>query len=397
MGIVAAQTPAGGTGVKRSVDSVSSERPAGLLVEPGLLMPAAVVGDLVQHEALHVRIVGEAIDTPAHGRARALSLRRSTAGTERWSRAGAGRSVQHVRIHHVDGLADGIGEDLVEDGGEHLLEPVALDITQVRHAHTVVEGEQGMLAAQDGLLLEDVHSGEARPPRAQGGLQRARGNETGAARVHHHRRGLHEGEIGSGDHPTRLGHETHVERDHVRAREKGVAVPGEGLPIGARLLHGGRASPDDDVHAEGLAVARHHRADLAVAVDAEALAAEPGADGIGLPASGAQRGHLLRDAPQRRDNEPHVSSAVAYDGRPGIWLEDRMMPRRVQASTSMWGTTPTWLMSRSLSRRSRSGARSGVRSRSSVTASTSFKRSARTSGSLVWSFQIVTWWPAIFV
>src|SRR5262249_55500618 len=61
-----------GTGVKRSVDSVSSERPAGLLVEPGLLMPAAVVGDLVQHEALHVRVVGGAVDTPAHGRARAV-------------------------------------------------------------------------------------------------------------------------------------------------------------------------------------------------------------------------------------------------------------------------------------------------------------------------------------
>src|SRR5262249_56046991 len=60
----------------------------------------------------------------------------------------------------------------------------------------------------------------------------------------------------------------------------------------------------DDVHAEGLAVARHHRADLAEAVDAEGLAAEPGADGIGLPASGPQRGHLLRDAAQRRDDEP---------------------------------------------------------------------------------------------
>ncbi len=60
---------------------------------------------------------------------------------------------------------------------------------------------------------------------------------------------------------------------------------------------------------------------------------------------------------------PHVSSAVAYDGRPGIWLDETMTPRRVHAATSMCGCTPTWLMMRSLSRRSSSGPRIGVRSR----------------------------------
>ena len=34
---------------------------------------------------------------------------------------------------------------------------------------------------------------------------------------------------------------------------------------------------------------------------------------------------------------PQVSSAVAYDGRPGSVLDDTITPRRVQASTSMWG------------------------------------------------------------
>ena len=91
---------------------------------------------------------------------------------------------------------------------------------------------------------------------------------------------------------------------------------------------------------------------------------------------------------------PHVSSAVAYDGRPPPMKAETMTPRRVHASTSMCGCTPTWLMSRSLSRRSSSGARIGVRSRIRARASVSASRLASTSTSLVWSFQMVTWWPA---
>ena len=32
-----------------------------------------------------------------------------------------------------------------------------------------------------------------------------------------------------------------------------------------------------------------------------------------------------------------VSSAVAYDGVPGCWLDETTTPSRVQVSTSMWG------------------------------------------------------------
>ena len=87
---------------------------------------------------------------------------------------------------------------------------------------------------------------------------------------------------------------------------------------------------------------------------------------------------------------PHVSSAVANDGRPGIWLDETITPRRVHAGTSMFGTTPTWVTIFNRSRRSSSGARIGVRSRMHTSTSVSASRLASVSTSLVWSFQIVT-------
>ena len=94
---------------------------------------------------------------------------------------------------------------------------------------------------------------------------------------------------------------------------------------------------------------------------------------------------------------PHVSSAVAYDGPPPAPASaDMITPRLVQAARSTWGNTPTWLMMRSRSSRSSSGARIGVRSRIRHSASVSARRLARTSTSLVWSFQIFTWWPTTF-
>ena len=94
---------------------------------------------------------------------------------------------------------------------------------------------------------------------------------------------------------------------------------------------------------------------------------------------------------------PHVSSAVAYDGPPPAPASaDMITPRLVHAARSTWGNTPTWLMIRRRSSRSSSGARIGVRSRIRHSASVSARRLARTSTSLVWSFQILTWWPTTF-
>src|SRR5713101_2539418 len=53
-------------------------------------------------------------------------------------------SFQDVPIHHVDRLAARIGEHLVEDGAEHLLEPVPLDVAQAWSAYHVVHGQERM-------------------------------------------------------------------------------------------------------------------------------------------------------------------------------------------------------------------------------------------------------------
>ena len=70
------------------------------------------------------------------------------------------------------------------------------------------------------------------------------------------------------------------------------------------------------------------------------------------------------------------------------------MPSRVHASTSMWGYTLRWLISRRLGRRSSSAARIWVRSRISTRASVSWSRRASSSTSSVWSFHTVTSWSA---
>ena len=66
------------------------------------------------------------------------------------------------------------------------------------------------------------------------------------------------------------------------------------------------------------------------------------------------------------------------------------MPKRVQVSTSMWGNTLRWLISRSSGSRSRSGVRIRVRSRIRTRTSVPTSRSTIASVSCRWSFQTVT-------
>ena len=70
------------------------------------------------------------------------------------------------------------------------------------------------------------------------------------------------------------------------------------------------------------------------------------------------------------------------------------MPNRVQVSTSMWGNTLRWLISRSPGSRSRSGARIRVRSRIRTRTSVPASRSTSASVSCTWSFHTVTSWPS---
>src|SRR5262245_66321333 len=80
------------------------------------------------------------------------------------------------------------------------------------------------------------------------------------------------------------------------------------------------ATPREDVHAEGLAVAGHDRADLAVAVDPERLAAQADPDRISLPLAGPERVHLLRDATERRDDQAprELGGRVRRPARAGV-------------------------------------------------------------------------------
>ncbi len=91
---------------------------------------------------------------------------------------------------------------------------------------------------------------------------------------------------------------------------------------------------------------------------------------------------------------PQVSSAVAYDGAPGWTSDVTTTPRRVQASMSMWGQLPRWLISRSFGNRSSSAPEIPVRSRMGTRISASARRAASTSSSWQWSVQMVTSCPA---
>ena len=80
---------------------------------------------------------------------------------------------------------------------------------------------------------------------------------------------------------------------------------------------------------------------------------------------------------------PQVSSEVAYEGLPGCMSDDRIIPCSVNAATSTCGYTLRWLISFNFGKRAISGARIGVRSRISTSASVSLRRSANTSLSLL--------------
>ena len=88
---------------------------------------------------------------------------------------------------------------------------------------------------------------------------------------------------------------SHAAKNASLLRRHGVAVR-------ARLRERLRPRPCHDVHAERLAVAGDRAADPPVAVDAQRLAAQRGAD-ADLPGARLERRHLLRDLAHRRDDQ----------------------------------------------------------------------------------------------
>ena len=78
-----------------------------------------------------------------------------------------------------------------------------------------------------------------------------------------------------------------------------------------------RPRPDHDVHAEGAAVACDRGADPAIAENAERLVAQRGAD-ADLPVAGLERGHLLRDLPERGKDQAPGQLGGGIGGRAGM-------------------------------------------------------------------------------
>src|SRR2546422_9829486 len=87
-----------------------------------------------------------------------------------------------------------------------------------------------------------------------------------------------------------------------------------------------------------------------------------------------------------KKRRPRLVVIVGFDGDPEAWEEDSAAGAGVDVDV---GLDAARLMSSSLSRRSRRGARIWVRSRMRTRASVCFRRAARASVSWTWSFQIV--------
>src|SRR5262249_26885725 len=103
-----------------------------------------------------------------------------------------------------------------------------------------------------------------------------------------------------------------MQRQHVGLGEQRLLAGGHPGPPSTRLGDRILAPPGEHAHTECLSVPGDDRADLAVAVDPERLAAQADPDRIGLPLAGPERVHLLWNAPERRDDEPpdELSSGI---------------------------------------------------------------------------------------
>src|SRR5580692_5529655 len=94
-----------------------------------------------------------------------------------------------------------------------------------------------------------------------------------------------------------------MQRDHVACGEELLFARRRRVAIGARLCERLRARPHENTHAKRPAVAGHDAADAAIAVNAERLAAQRRTD-ADLPLPGFECGDVLRDEPQRIQDQP---------------------------------------------------------------------------------------------
>ena len=128
------------------------------------------------------------------------------------------------------------------------------------------------------------------------------------------RRRLHARQRVELDDAARLLGQAQVQRQHVGGLEQRVAALGRVVAFGDRAGAARLAAPDDDAHAERLAVAGDELADLAEAPDAERPALERDADAeVGrharrlqarlLPRAVLERADVVRQAAHRRHDQ----------------------------------------------------------------------------------------------
>ena len=162
---------------------------------------------------------------------------------------------------------------------------------------------------QDRLGLEDVDRDHAGPAAVERGDERAFLDQLGARGVDDERRRLHSRQRVELDDAARAFGQAQMQREHVGGLEQRVAALGRVVAFGDGAAPARFAAPDDDVHAECLAVAGDELADLAEAPDAERLALERHADAeVGrhprrlqprlLPGAVLERADVVRQAPR---------------------------------------------------------------------------------------------------
>ena len=229
-------------------------------------------------------------------------------------------------------------------------------------------------------MVEDVDGGHPRPARPEGGDQGPGGSMRPARLVFTSRAsGLMRARSPAVTMPR-------VASTSRRWRETDVG-PGEELglptsaPPGRRPPGPGRANlapPDDDLHAEGPAVAGHRAADAAVAEDAEGLAPRGCAPRRSASGRRAATPPAGGSGGRRPGPVPQVSSAVGVGRRPGVEVggdHDPQPGAGLDVDVGVDAALADEAEARAAARAAR--RRSAVRSRMRTRASVSGSRTAR--------------------
>src|SRR5690606_3306881 len=216
----------------------------------------------------------------------------------------AGRS--HRDVRQVDAAAYRPGPDVVAQLLGHFDAEVGLrfdgraaDMRREDHVVARLQGRFEGIPGRLGLNREDVDRGAAQPPGIERFAERLDVDDPAPGEVDQHRTVLHQREPPGADQLFGVGALRHMEGDDVGFGEQFVERAGR---PGVAQRQTGDHIVEDDAHADGLGEQAGLRADLAVADDAERLAANfVGAGRVLQPAATAGRLVALGYPAHQRD------------------------------------------------------------------------------------------------